>query len=94
MFRRMENKGTYVVESSSGKLYMVTLTRLKNNGYCNLRYEVSVIELPAPLWMLGKEQEVSVQYIATYVYRFDGHYMNELDECHWIVNEHERRLNG
>ena len=85
MLRRMDNKGSYVVKSSSDKLYMVTMTRLKNNVYGNPRYEVNVIEF--------NENDLSL-YIPTYVYRFDGHYMNEYDECHWVVNEHERRQNG
>lgn len=93
MLRRMENKGTYVVESSSGKMYMVTMTKLKNNVYGIPSYEANVIELPAPLWLLKDDIDLP-PYKLTYVYRFDGHYMNEYDECHWVVNEHERRLNG
>lgn len=87
MLRRMDNKGTYIVESSHGNLYMVTMTRLKNNVYGNPRYEANIIKYV-------KEYNETPAYIGTYVYRFDGHYMNEYDECHWIVNEHERRLNG
>ena len=85
MLIRIENKGTYIIESSSGKLYMVTMTRLKNNAYGNPRYEANIIKR-------GKAECALAQYIPTYVYRFDGHYMNEYDECHWVVNEHERRL--
>lgn len=87
MLRRMENKGTYLVESATHNLYNVTMTRLKNNVYGNPRYEVNIINLM-------KDQSTPIFYTPTYVYRFDGHYMNEYDECHWIVNEHERRING
>lgn len=87
MLRRMENKSTYLVESATHNMYNVTMTRLKNNVYGNPRYAVSIVKLM-------KDQHDSILYTPTYVYHFNGHYMNEYDECHWVVNEHERRLNG
>lgn len=76
MVRRRENKATYRIYSNS--FYLVTLTRLENNYYGNPRYEAIIINL-----------HCAGTYITSLVYRFTGHYMDDIKEAEWIVKYHE-----
>lgn len=78
MVKQRDNRATYRVKSRCN--YLVTLTRLKNT-YCGQpRYEASIIKT-----------DVLGSYIGTFVYRFTGHYMSEIDEARFIVEYHENK---
>lgn len=78
MTRQRDNRATYRVNSKHH--YLVTIERLQN-GYCgNPRFEATIINL-----------DIEDIYIGSFVYRFDGHYMDEQNEASWIVDYHEKK---
>ena len=71
--RRLNVKNTYKL-SKDGETYIVTLSRVKKDVNNNPRFEAEIIA-------------IADNYLSlSYVYRFTGHYMTEIEEAEWIVD--------
>lgn len=79
MTKRQNNRTSYRVNSIYH--YIVTLERLANTTYGNPRYEATIINID--------NEDI---YLCSYVYRFTGHYMDEISEAKWIVQHHESEV--
>lgn len=79
MTKRQNNRTSYRVNSIYH--YIVTLERLANTAYGNPRYEATIINID--------NEDI---YLCSYVYRFTGHYMDEISEAKWIVKHHESEV--
>lgn len=77
MIRARDNRVTYRINSKHH--YLVTMQRLNNTYYGNPRYEATIINLD--------NEDI---YIASFVYRFTGHYYGDIDEAKQIVLHHEK----
>ena len=85
MVRQRDNVAVYkVISKNTGAKYYVELLRLDNNYYGNPRYEAHIIRV---------DFLEECDYCGAHVFRFTGHYMSEQDECDWIVDYFEKKLN-
>ena len=83
MVRQKDNVSIYKVPGEkTGRNYYVELLRLQNNYYGNPRYEAHLIRVDIV------EQ---YNYCGAFVYRFTGHYLDDINEAKWIVNYHENK---
>lgn len=84
MVRQRDNTGVYKVTSTfTGKQYYVELIRLQNNYYGNPRFEAHIISI---------ERIEKYGYCGAWNYRFTGHYLDDIDECKFIVEYHEKKI--
>lgn len=84
--KRLNNKSTYEVITKRAR-YAVTLERLKNTNAGNPRFSANIITLE----VFGENP--ATEYFYTVCYRFNGHYMNDLDEAREVVRQHEETIN-
>ena len=78
MTKQRDNRATYRIKSR--KNYLVTIQHLKNTYMGESRYEATIINV-----------DIQGTYIGSFVYRFTGHNMSEIDEARFIVNYHESK---
>ena len=82
MVRQKDNVAIYKVTTEKHNYY-VELLRLQNNYYGTPRFEAHLI-------CVDKVEQYN--YCGAHVYRFTGHYMDDIKEVHWIVDYHEKKL--
>ena len=84
MIRQRDNVAIYKVVSENTNLeYYVELLRLQNNYYGNPRFEAHILKT---------ELIKKYGYSGAWVYRFTGHYLDDYEECKFIVNYHEKKI--
>ena len=84
MTKRMNNKNSYMIKTVKAD-YIVTLTRLKNTYSGNPRFEANIMMIKD-----YTNETINNDFVYTVCYRFNGHYMDELNECRYIVEYHEK----
>lgn len=82
MIRQKDNAGVYKVETDSRKYY-VELIRLQNNYYGTPRFEAHIIRV---------DSIEQYDYCGAIVYRFNGHYLTDMEEAKFIVDYHEKKI--
>lgn len=80
--KRLNQISCYKIDTSKHH-YIVTLERLNNTSSGTPRFKAII--------MIYSDSGV-VNSLYNAVYTFNGHYMNELGECEWIVNQFEGGL--
>lgn len=84
--KRMTNRTAYKVTTDRAR-YIVIYERLKNGVNGNPRYEFTVTPIE---YFNGKK--FYNEYRFTAVYRASGHYLSDVEECKWIVEQYEKEL--
>ena len=87
MLRRNTQESVYIITGCK-HTYTVILERLHNSNCGCPRYKARLI-----VWEETKEGKAKVQdglSLYSAVYTFSGHYLNELGEARWIVEQYER----
>lgn len=82
MIRQRDNIGVYKVVTDS-RVYYVELIHLENNYYGTPRFEAHIIRID----LINQ-----YDYCGAYVYRFTGHFMDDIEESKFIVNYHEKKI--
>lgn len=84
--KRMTNRTAYEVTTNRAR-YIVVYERLKNGVNGQPRYEFTITPIE---FFSGKK--FYNEYRCTAVYRSSGHYLNDIDECKFIVANYENEL--
>lgn len=82
MVRQKDNVAIYKVTTEKHNYY-VELLKLHNNYDGNPRYEAHLIRA---------DLVEQYNYCGAHVYRFTGHYMDDINEAQWIVEYHEKKI--
>ena len=84
MVRQKDNTSIYkVVSPTTNNHYYVELIRLQNNYFGSSRFEAHIISI---------EHIEKYDYCGAWVYRFTGHFMDDKQECDFIVAYHEKKV--
>lgn len=92
MLKQKYNEASYMVtDHLDGQkmecAYLVTLQHLNNDANGCPRYEARIVNLD-----VAGSTSITGFAAWAYIYRFSGHYREDLWEAKWIVEEHIKRM--